>query len=78
MPSLIDCHSLRSLTIENNRNLGSMHRASLHTCTSLIELIIRWNGGRSKADCLDRLPPTTFPNLTKLIVSLHFNKFVLR
>jgi hypothetical protein len=78
MPSLIDCVSLRSLTIAHNFNLSSISDASLHTCTSLVELIIRRNGDRYKAKCVDRLPPTTFPNLTTLQASLHFKKFVLR
>jgi hypothetical protein len=77
MPSLIDCRSLRSLTIANNVNLSSISDASLHTCTSLVELIIHHNDLFHKPKCVDRLPPTTFPNLTKLSVSLRCNKCAL-
>ena len=77
MPSLIDCRSLRSLAIEDNPKLRSIHGASLQTCTGLIVLNIRHNKLLSKAECVDRLPPTTFPNLTALIVSLRCNKLAL-
>jgi hypothetical protein len=47
-----------------------MRGASLHTCTSLIELTITGNDLLYKAECVDPLPMTTFPNLTTLEVSL--------
>jgi hypothetical protein len=52
-----------------NFQLRSITGASLHTRTSLVELIITSNERLYQTECVDRLPPTTFPNLTKLLVS---------
>jgi hypothetical protein len=68
MPSLIDCHSLRVLRIANNCNLVSLARASLETCTSLVELTINENGDWNQSN--NPLSSTLYPNLKKLHVSL--------
>jgi hypothetical protein len=77
MPPLIDCRSLRSLTIENNSQLRSIRGASLHTCTALVELIIASNERLYQTECIDPLPRTVFPHLTTFYVSLRFNEFAL-
>jgi hypothetical protein len=70
MPSLIDCHCLRTLRVTNNQNLTSLIDASLETCTLLVELILRRNGDLIASN--DPLPPTMFSNLKELHVSFFF------